>query len=144
MPPKRSTAAAVGKTLEERRDAARDAALKELKALRADLTTLEAVLSGRRKASDISRRDPRGFGDFSVCGGGVRGRLALPPVPRSWMRPRPLNIWTGTARPSLSNRPAGTGFRPRGRCTAWARPRNRSKPRPSWPRSARGPASASS
>ncbi len=57
MPPKRSTAAAVGKTLEERRDAARDAALKELKALRADLTTLEAVLSGRRKASDISLFD---------------------------------------------------------------------------------------
>lgn len=57
MPPKRTTVVAVGKTLEERRDAARDAALKELKALRADLVTLEAVLTGRRKASDISLFD---------------------------------------------------------------------------------------
>jgi hypothetical protein len=57
MPPKRATIAAVGKTLEQRRDAARDAALKELKALRADLTTLEAVLSGRRKRGDFSLFD---------------------------------------------------------------------------------------
>jgi hypothetical protein len=54
MPPKRTTAVAVGKTLEERRDAARDEALKELKALRTDLTTLEAVLLGRRKVADNS------------------------------------------------------------------------------------------
>lgn len=57
MPPKRATTAAVGKTLEDRRDAARDAALKELKALRADLATLEAVLSGRRKKGDFSLFD---------------------------------------------------------------------------------------
>lgn len=57
MPPKRATTAAVGKTLEDRRDAARDAALKELKALRADLVTLEAVLSGRRKKGDFSLFD---------------------------------------------------------------------------------------
>lgn len=57
MPPKRATTAAVGKTLEERREAAREAALKELKALRADLATLEAVLSGRRKKGDFSLFD---------------------------------------------------------------------------------------
>lgn len=57
MPPKRVTAAAVGNILEERRDAARDAALKELRALRTDLATLEAVLSGRRKKADISLFD---------------------------------------------------------------------------------------
>ncbi len=57
MPPKRVTTAAVGKTLEDRRDAAREAALKELKALRADLATLEAILSGRRKKGDFSLFD---------------------------------------------------------------------------------------
>lgn len=58
MPPKRASASvAVGKSLEERRDAAREAALKELKALRADCAALEAVLTGRRKASEISLFD---------------------------------------------------------------------------------------
>jgi hypothetical protein len=57
MPPKRATAVAVGKTLEERRDAARDTALKEMKALRADLITLEAILAGRRKKGDFSLFD---------------------------------------------------------------------------------------
>lgn len=57
MPPKRTTAAAVGKTLEDRRDATRDAALKEVKALRTDLATLEAVLTGRRKKADFSLFD---------------------------------------------------------------------------------------
>lgn len=57
MPQKRVTAAAVGKILEERRDTARDAALKEIRALRADLTTLEAVLTGRRKKNDFSLFD---------------------------------------------------------------------------------------
>ncbi len=57
MPPKRAATAAVGKTLEERREAARDAALKELKALRADLASLEAVLSGRRAKGDFSLFD---------------------------------------------------------------------------------------
>jgi hypothetical protein len=57
MPPKRATAVAVDKTLQERSDTARDAALKELKALRADLATLEAVLSGRRKRGDFSLFD---------------------------------------------------------------------------------------
>jgi len=57
MPPKRATIAAVGKALEERRDAARDTALKELKALRSDLGTLEAVLSGRRKKGEFSLFD---------------------------------------------------------------------------------------
>ncbi len=57
MPPKRTTIATIGKTLEERRDAARDVALKELKALRADLGTLEAVLAGRRKRGDFSLFD---------------------------------------------------------------------------------------
>ncbi|WP_300159390.1 hypothetical protein [Solidesulfovibrio sp.] len=57
MPPKRAATAAVGKTLEERREAARDAALKELKALRADLAQLEAVLSGRRTKGDFSLFD---------------------------------------------------------------------------------------
>lgn len=57
MPPKRATTAAIGKALEERRDAARDSALKELKALRADLVTLEAILSGRRKKGDFSLFD---------------------------------------------------------------------------------------
>lgn len=57
MPPKRATAVAVGKTLEERRDAARDAALKEMKALRSDLATLESVLTGRRKKADFSLFD---------------------------------------------------------------------------------------
>lgn len=57
MPPKRPAVAAIGKALEARRDAARDAALKELKALRADLATLEAVLSGRRKKGDFSLFD---------------------------------------------------------------------------------------
>ena len=57
MPPKNATAAAVGKTLEDRREQARDAALKELKALRNDLNTLEAVLSGRRKKADFSPFD---------------------------------------------------------------------------------------
>lgn len=57
MPPKRATTAAVGKTLEERRDLARDAALKELKALRGDLAVLEAVLTGRRKKGDFSLFD---------------------------------------------------------------------------------------
>lgn len=57
MPQKRVTAAAVGKILEERRDAARDAALKEMRALRSDLTALEAVLSGRRKKNDFSLFD---------------------------------------------------------------------------------------
>ncbi|MEL7638885.1 MAG: hypothetical protein AAGU21_04495 [Solidesulfovibrio sp.] len=57
MPPKRAATAAVGKTLEDRRETARDAALKELKALRADLATLEAVLSGKRKKGDFSLFD---------------------------------------------------------------------------------------
>lgn len=57
MPPKNATAAAVGKTLEDRRDQARDAALKELKALRNDLNTLEAVLTGRRRKADFSPFD---------------------------------------------------------------------------------------
>jgi len=57
MPQKRVTAAAVGKILEERRDAARDAALKEIRALRADLVTLEAVLTGRRRKNDFSLFD---------------------------------------------------------------------------------------
>ncbi|WP_428568180.1 MAG: hypothetical protein ACP59X_09015 [Solidesulfovibrio sp. DCME] len=57
MPPKRAATAAVGKTLQERREAAREAALKELKALRADLATLEAVLSGKRKKGDFSLFD---------------------------------------------------------------------------------------
>lgn len=57
MPPKNATAAAVGKTLAERREQARDAALKELKALRTDLNTLEAVLTGRRKKADFSPFD---------------------------------------------------------------------------------------
>ena len=57
MPPKNATAAAVGKTLEDRRDQAREAALKELKALRNDLNTLEAVLSGRRRKADFSPFD---------------------------------------------------------------------------------------
>ena len=57
MPPKRAATAAVGKTLEERREAARDAALRELKALRGDLAVLEAVLSGRRKKGDFSLFD---------------------------------------------------------------------------------------
>ncbi|MHC1789710.1 hypothetical protein [Solidesulfovibrio sp.] len=57
MPPKNATAAAVGKTLEERRDQARDAALKEIKALRNDLLALEAVLSGRRRKADFSPFD---------------------------------------------------------------------------------------
>lgn len=57
MPPKRAATAAVGKALEERREAAREAALKELKALRADLTVLEAVLSGKRKKGDFSLFD---------------------------------------------------------------------------------------
>jgi hypothetical protein len=57
MPPKNATAAAVGKTLEDRREQAREAALKELKALRNDLNTLEAVLTGRRKKSDFSPFD---------------------------------------------------------------------------------------
>lgn len=57
MPPKRVTAAAVGKILEERRDAARDTALKELRALRSDLATLEAVLTGRRGKNDLSLFD---------------------------------------------------------------------------------------
>ncbi|OLN28625.1 hypothetical protein DVDV_1500 [Desulfovibrio sp. DV] len=57
MPPKNATAAAVGKTLEERRDQAREAALKELKALRNDLNTLEAVLTGRRRKADFSPFD---------------------------------------------------------------------------------------
>lgn len=57
MPQKRVTAAAVGKILEERRDAARDAALKEMRALRTDLASLEAVLTGRRKKNDFSLFD---------------------------------------------------------------------------------------
>lgn len=57
MPPKRTATAAVGKTLEERREAARDVALKELKALRSDLGVLEAVLSGKRKQGDFSLFD---------------------------------------------------------------------------------------
>jgi len=57
MPPKRATAAVVGKILEERRDLARDAALKEIKALHGDLTTLESILSGRRKKGDYSLFD---------------------------------------------------------------------------------------
>jgi hypothetical protein len=57
MPPKNATAAAVGKTLEDRRDQAREAALKELRALRGDLNTFEAVLSGKRKKTDFSPFD---------------------------------------------------------------------------------------
>ncbi len=57
MPPKRAATAAVGKALEQRRDAARDTALKELKALRADLAVLESVLSGKRKKADFSLFD---------------------------------------------------------------------------------------
>jgi len=57
MPQKRVTAAAVGKILEERRDAARDAALREIRALRTDLATVEAVLTGRRKKNDLSLFD---------------------------------------------------------------------------------------
>lgn len=57
MPPKRAATAAVGKTLEMRRDGAREAAIKELRALRADLATLEAILAGRRKKGDFSLFD---------------------------------------------------------------------------------------
>lgn len=57
MPPKRAVTAAVGKTLEVRRDAARDAAIKEMRALRADLATLESILAGRRNKGDFSLFD---------------------------------------------------------------------------------------
>ena len=57
MPPKNATAAAVGKTLSDRREQAREAALKELRALRGDLNTLEAVLTGKRKKADFSPFD---------------------------------------------------------------------------------------
>ena len=57
MPPKNATAAAVGKTLADRREQAREAALKELRALRGDLNTLEAVLTGKRKKADFSPFD---------------------------------------------------------------------------------------
>ena len=57
MPPKPATTAVIGKTLEERREGARDAALKEMKALRADLAALEAVLTGKRKKGDFSLFD---------------------------------------------------------------------------------------
>jgi len=57
MPPKPATTAVIGKTLEERRDGSRDAALKEMKALRGDLAMLEAVLTGKRKKGDFSLFD---------------------------------------------------------------------------------------
>jgi len=57
MPPKRTATAAVGKSLEARRDVARDAAIKELRALRNDMATLEAILAGRRKRGDFSLFD---------------------------------------------------------------------------------------
>lgn len=57
MPPKNATAAAVGKTLADRREQAREAALKEVRALRGDLNALEAVLTGKRKKADFSPFD---------------------------------------------------------------------------------------
>ncbi|MDQ7832179.1 MAG: hypothetical protein RDU30_10625 [Desulfovibrionaceae bacterium] len=53
----KTTAAAVAKTLRDRSGQARELALRELKLLQKDLSTLEKILTGNRKAGDFALFD---------------------------------------------------------------------------------------